>query len=69
MTYEHEVWFSEVTRAVGDLMRACPTMIGGRDVEESPEDYAERGIANIRCKLAQLTLARAHLKRCAEDTK
>jgi hypothetical protein len=69
VTYEHEVWFSEVARAESDLMRACPTMIGGRAKKESPEDYAERGIANIQCKLARLKSARAHLKRWKEDTK
>jgi hypothetical protein len=61
LTYEQQVWTNAVNEAEQDLIRACPTLRGGQRDNETPEDYADRGIAAIEHCRARLTEARAQL--------
>jgi hypothetical protein len=63
LAYVQEVWTNAVNEAKQDLIRACPTLQGGKRDNETPEDYADRGIATIEHYRARLTEARAQLRK------
>jgi len=62
MTYQEEIWQKAVAEADSEVMRACPSIQGGRRENESAEQYAERCIRKIEDALKRLEIARRELQ-------
>lgn len=65
MSIENEVrksaWLKEVDSLERDVMRTCPSLVGGKLSKESVEDYANRGMRQLQDALARLAVARLEL--------
>ena len=61
MTYQEEIWKKAVAEADSEVMRACPTLIGGRKEGESAEQYADRCVKVMEHALDRLGIARREL--------
>ena len=68
MTYQEEIWKKAVAEADSEVMRACPTLVGGRKDGESAERYAERCIKVMEAALDRLEIARRELAMASRAT-
>ena len=59
--YLEYIWYKAVAEAEADVMRACPTLVGGRKPKETVEQYAHRGIVMLEKEIAKLSIARKKL--------
>ena len=60
-SYIRSVWAHAVAEAEGNVMRACPSLRGGRLTNESAETYAERCMKTLDMELDKLREARTQL--------
>ena len=65
--FKKGVWIKAVHDAEAELLRYCPTLVGGIGPGETPEAYMFRGRRKQEDLLSKLAIAREELEKISKE--
>jgi len=63
---QKETWEQKICALESEVMRACPSLVGGRKEKETVEQYAARGMKELQRSLDRLAEARDILRKLSK---